>query len=70
MSLLETKLFGSCAFLIGNEGNGLSAEALALADFRVRIPCAVESLNAAVAGSTLLYEAMRQRERRDEPLRT
>jgi len=48
--------------MIGNEGAGLSAEALAIADVLVTIPCAVESLNAAVAGSTLLYEAMRQRE--------
>jgi len=47
--------------MIGNEGAGLSVEALALAQIRVRIPCAVESLNAAIAGSTLLYEALRQR---------
>ncbi len=46
--------------MIGNEGAGLSPDALALAQYRIRIPCAVESLNAAVAGSTLLYEAMRQ----------
>ena len=49
-----------CAILVGNEGRGLSEEALALADERVQIPCSVESLNAAVAGSVLLYEAMRQ----------
>jgi len=61
VSLLETKFAPNCALLIGNEGAGLSAAALALAHHRVRIPCAVESLNAAVAGSTLLYEAMRQR---------
>jgi TrmH family RNA methyltransferase len=61
-SLLETKFVPDCAVMIGNEGAGLSAAAIALAQHRVRIPCAVESLNAAVAGSTLLYEAMRQRE--------
>jgi RNA methyltransferase, TrmH family len=60
-SLLDTQLSLNCALMIGNEGAGLSAEALALAQHRIRIPCAVESLNAAVAGSTLLYEAMRQR---------
>ena len=49
-----------CALMIGNEGKGLSAEALALADGLISIPCAVESLNAAIAGSTLMYEAMRQ----------
>jgi RNA methyltransferase, TrmH family len=48
------------AILIGNEGAGLSEEALALADEHVQIPGATESLNAAVAGSILLYEAMRQ----------
>ena len=60
-SLLDTHLAPNCALLIGNEGAGLSADALALAHHRIRIPCSVESLNAAVAGSTLLYEAMRQR---------
>jgi TrmH family RNA methyltransferase len=50
-----------CAVLIGNEGAGLSPQAIAASDERVTIPCAIESLNAAVAGSTILYEAMRQR---------
>jgi TrmH family RNA methyltransferase len=51
------------AILIGNEGAGLSNELLAMADVRVTIPCPgrVESLNAAVAGSLLLYEASRRR---------
>ena len=49
-----------CAVLIGNEGAGLSAEARELADEQVQIPCHAESLNAAVAGSVLMYEAMRQ----------
>jgi len=52
-----------CALMIGNEGSGLSADLLALADARITIPTPgrVESLNAAVAGSLLLYEASRQR---------
>ncbi len=56
-------LTGGCAFLIGNEGNGLSKAMLALADERVTLPMPgpTESLNAAVAGSLLLYEAARQR---------
>lgn len=56
-------LTGPCALMIGNEGAGLSADLLALADERVTIPTPghVESLNAAVAGSLLLYEASRQR---------
>jgi TrmH family RNA methyltransferase len=48
------------AILVGNEGAGLSKRALELADEHVQIPCSVESLNVAVAGSILLYEAMRQ----------
>ena len=45
------------AVLVGNEGNGLTDEALAAADAAVRIPMAggVESLNAAVAGGVLLW---------------
>jgi len=59
--LMETYLGAPCAVAIGNEGAGLSPEALALADALVTIPCMTESLNAAVAGSVILYEAMRQR---------
>jgi len=51
------------AFLIGNEGKGLSPEVVARADARICIPMLgkVESLNAAVAASVLMYEAARQR---------
>ncbi len=54
---------GGCALMIGNEGAGLSSELLEIADVQVTIPCPgpVESLNAAIAGSLLLYEASRQR---------
>ena len=50
--------------MIGNEGAGLGEQWLSLADARITIPTPgrVESLNAAVAGSLLLYEASRQRE--------
>ena len=50
------------AFLIGNEGNGLREETAALADTYIRIPMKgqVESLNAAVAASILMYEFSRQ----------
>ena len=52
------------ALMIGNEGNGLSDEISALADILVKIPMQgkVESLNAAVAASILLYEMRRQTE--------
>jgi len=61
----EAVLMGPIAFLIGNEGAGLSEDWVRMADERVTIPCPgwVESLNAAVAGSLLLYEASRQRRR-------
>lgn len=53
----------SVGFLIGNEANGLTEETAALADCYIRIPMAgkVESLNAAVAASVLMFEAARQR---------
>jgi len=56
------------ALLIGNEGAGLPEEIVRSADARVAIPQAtattlvgIESLNAAMAATVLLYEAMRQR---------
>jgi TrmH family RNA methyltransferase len=51
------------AVLIGGEGAGVPRQALADADEIVAIPHSgrVESLNAGVAGSILLYEAARQR---------
>jgi TrmH family RNA methyltransferase len=54
---------GPVALIIGNEGNGVSDELAAKVDARITIPCPgpVESLNAAVAASVLLYEAARQR---------
>ena len=59
----EMQLHLPSALLLGNEGAGLPEAWVARADVRVTIPCPgpVESLNAAVAGSVLLYEAMRQR---------
>ena len=62
----QADLQGGCALMIGSEGNGLSAAMLALADGRITLSTTgkVESLNAAVAGSLLLYEAARQRTER------
>lgn len=53
----------STGFLIGNEAAGLSAEIGNLADSYIKIPMCgqVESLNAAVASSVLMYETARQR---------
>lgn len=53
----------SCGFVIGNEGNGIQEDTIKLCDARIRIPMEgkVESLNAAIAASVILYEAYRQR---------
>ena len=50
-------------FLIGNEAQGLTRETAALADAYVKIPMKgkVESLNAAIAASVLMFETARQR---------
>lgn len=50
------------AILIGSEGRGLSEAALAACDSTIRIPMQerCESLNAAIAASTLLWEGYRQ----------
>lgn len=52
------------AFLIGNEGNGLTEELTAAARKKIRIPMCgkVESLNAAMASGLLMYEVRRQRQ--------
>jgi RNA methyltransferase, TrmH family len=51
------------AIFIGNEGAGLPPEVEHAADARISIPIAesVESLNAGIAASIVLYEAARQR---------
>jgi RNA methyltransferase, TrmH family len=59
----QANLARAAALIIGNEGNGVPGELAARADAMITIPCPgpVESLNAAVATSVLLYEAARQR---------
>ncbi|MBQ9155632.1 MAG: RNA methyltransferase [Eubacterium sp.] len=67
---LEGKIFYEedykkpAAFLIGNEGNGLTDETASLADRLIRIPMKgnTESLNAAMAAGLIMYEVMRQRD--------
>lgn len=51
------------AFLIGNEANGLSEGIASLADSYIKIPMEgnLESLNAAIAASVLMFEVARQR---------
>ena len=61
----ETDLTGPIAIFIGNEGQGVPRALLDAADEAILIPHSpqVESLNAAIAASILLYEAHRQRSR-------
>lgn len=61
----DANLCGRVALVIGNEGAGISEEVLAHCSGTIHIPCPgpVESLNAAVAASILLYEASGQRAR-------
>ena len=62
-SLYDCDLRGNVAFLIGNEGAGLSASLLNLATQKIAIPMPgkVESLNAAAAAAICLFEVVRQR---------
>jgi RNA methyltransferase, TrmH family len=62
-ALDQANLTRPAAVFVGSEGSGLSRELLAQVDELVTIPHAaqVESLNAGVAGSLVLYEAARQR---------
>jgi len=62
-SLYDCELGGDIAFMVGNEGAGLSAALLSLATQPVIIPMPgkVESLNAAAATAICLFEAVRQR---------
>ncbi len=63
-SLYESDLRGNVAFLIGNEGAGLSEGLLNLATRKITIPMhgKIESLNAAAATAICLFEAVRQRQ--------
>src|SRR3954469_21331379 len=62
-TLFDFDLTGRAALLVGGEGAGLPAALIDSADERITIPMQppVESLNAAVAATVLLYEARRQR---------
>ena len=61
---------GKCGILLGRESHGLPREVVRLCDALVSIPMIgdAESLNAAVAGSVLMYEAYRQRQSEDKAL--
>ena len=62
-AIAEVDLRGPVAFIVGSEGAGVPKDVLTQADEVVAIPhsAKVESLNAGIAASILLYEAARQR---------
>jgi len=62
-SLYECDLDGNVAFMIGNEGAGLTDELMGFATQLVTIPIPgkVESLNAAAAAAICLFEVVRRR---------
>jgi TrmH family RNA methyltransferase len=62
----ETDLTGAVALLLGNEAHGLPPELDAVLDLLVAIPMEgeVESLNVAMAGTLVVFEAARQRRAR------
>ena len=62
-SCWETDLRKPLALIVGGEAEGASEQARQLATQKISIPMAgnVESLNAGVAGSVLLFEVVRQR---------
>jgi RNA methyltransferase, TrmH family len=62
-ALQEAELTGPSAVLIGNEGAGISREVMSAVDEMLVIPHSprVESLNAGIAASLIVYEAARQR---------
>jgi len=61
--IADVDLRGPLALIVGNEGAGISRDLMAQADEVVAIPQSsrVESLNAGIATSVILYEAARQR---------
>jgi len=59
----QADLTGALALVVGNEGKGISRLVREHCDLLIKLPMRghVTSLNAAVAGSVALYEALRQR---------
>jgi 23S rRNA (guanosine2251-2'-O)-methyltransferase len=59
----EANLTGSLALVVGNESKGISRLVREHCDVLVKLPMygSINSLNAAVAGSIAVYEALRQR---------
>ncbi|GAA0123927.1 MAG: RNA methyltransferase [Clostridium argentinense] len=59
----DIDLSGKSIITVGNEGKGISREVYEISDEKVKIPMpgGAESLNASVAASIMMYEAVRQK---------
>jgi len=64
LSYLDLDYTQPIAIVFGNEAEGISEGALALADYKIRIPMIgmAQSLNLSVSVGIILYEAMKQRQ--------
>ena len=64
-TLWETDFTGPCCLVVGSEGEGMGRLVTEQCDFLVGIPMRgkLDSLNASVAASVLMYEVLRQRQR-------
>lgn len=60
----EADLTGPLVLVVGSEGKGIGRLTKEVCDFLVKIPMQgkINSLNASVAGSILMYESMKQRQ--------
>lgn len=60
--IFKTKIQTPCGIVIGNEGNGVSKEIRALTKEKITIPMnsEIESLNAGVAGSIIMFNIYNQ----------
>lgn len=62
-NIYETNLNQKIAIVVGNEGNGISNEIIALSDSLIKIPMPgkADSLNASIATAIIIYEILRQK---------
>ncbi len=64
--IYEANLTGAIGLVIGSEGKGMSRLTKEKCDFLVRIPMKgeIESLNASVAAAVMMYEVVRQKDKK------
>ncbi len=64
----DADLTGPLVIVVGNEGKGISRLVRENCDILVRIPMlgSINSLNVSVAGAVLMYESLRQRQKKGE----